>query len=213
MNEKYKALVSKLPFPHHASGAYQALLNCGLGALPAVQTGLRHKSADVRYRCCQFLDHYLMPEIIDDLVAMLDDPDHRVRCAALHTVTCDRCKEGSCRPEEAKVLPRAIGLLADDPNLHVRTMAVEVVGRCVHSSPEAEAALLKARGLDSSPTIRKKAGWYVPGGPIHRRTVPKVRRAGGTKPRSEVDAAFERRDLLEPRFRTETPIPLDLSTR
>ena len=110
MNEKYKALVSKLPFPHHVSGAYQALLNCGLGALPAVQTGSRHKSADVRYRCCQFLDHYLMPEIIDDLVAMLDDPDHRVRCAALHTVTCDRCKEGSCRPEEAKVLPRAIEL-------------------------------------------------------------------------------------------------------
>jgi hypothetical protein len=213
VSEKFRALVNKLAFPHHASGAYRALLNCGLRALPAVQTGLQHKSADVRYRCCQFLDHYLMPEIIDDLVVMLDDPDHRVRCAALHAVACDRCKEGSCRPEEATVLPRAIGLLADDPNPHVRAMAVEVVARWVHSNPEAEAALLRARGSDSSPTVRKKAGWYVPGGPIHGRTVPSVRGKAGNRPQSEVDAAFERRDLPEPRFRTEPAIPLHLSTR
>jgi hypothetical protein len=49
-------------------------------------------------------------------------------------------------------------------------MAVELVGRFVHGKPEAEAALVRAREADPSPALRKKAGWYAPGGAIHRRT-------------------------------------------
>lgn len=61
-------------------------------------------------------------------------------------------------------------LLGHDPDAHVRAMAVELVGRFVHSNAEAEAALAHARDADSSPAVRKKAGWYAPGGTIHRRT-------------------------------------------
>jgi HEAT repeats len=176
VSEQYRDLVSQLAVPHRAKGAHRALLGCGLDALPAVREGLQHQNADVRYWCCQFLDHFLVPEVMDDLVGMLDDADHRVRCSALHSLACDRCKEGSCRPEEAKVLPKTIALMENDPDPHVRANAVGLVGRWVHTNRDAEAALLRAMGSDSSPAVRKKAGWLVPGGTIHRRTAPKVRR-------------------------------------
>src|SRR5271155_1944201 len=35
------------------------------------------------------------------------------------------------------------------------------------------AALVEAMKSDSSPAVRKKAGWYAPGGSIYRRTTPK----------------------------------------
>ena len=98
------------------------------------------------------------PGAMDDLVAMLGDPDARVRSSALHALTCDRCKEGSCRPIEAKVLPRAIALLAADPDAHVRAHAIGFVGRWVHTNPAAEVALLRAMRSDSSASAKRLAG-------------------------------------------------------
>jgi len=177
VNERYKSLIGKLGIPHHAGGAYRALVSAGLDALPAVREGLRHENADVRHRCCLFLDHFITQDAMDDLVAMLGDPDARVRTSALHALACDRCKEGSCRPIEAKVFPRAIALLAADPDAHVRAPAIGFVGRWVHTSPAAEVALLRAMRSDSSPAVRKKAGWLVPGGAIYRKTAPKAQEA------------------------------------
>ena len=166
-------LLADLAIPHRAKRAYRQLLGRGLDAVPVARRGPRHASPDVRYFCCQYLDRFLDPEILGDLISMLGDPDHRVRLATLHTLACDRCKEGDCHPEEAQVLPLAIGLLANDPDAHVRAMAVEVVGQWVHTSSAAEAILLTAMKSDPSTTVRKKAGWYAPGGTIHRRTAPK----------------------------------------
>jgi hypothetical protein len=104
---------------------------------------------------------------------MLNDRDERVRCSALHTLACDRCKEGSCKPEEADVLPKAMKMLETDPDAHVRAMAIEVVGQFVHANTLAIAAISAARRSDDSATVRKKAGWYLPGGPVHRRTKPR----------------------------------------
>jgi hypothetical protein len=177
VSDQCRELVRKLAIPHHARSAHRALLRNGLAALPAVQEGLRHDSADVRPWCCQFLDHFLVPEAMNDLIAMLDDPDSRVRCSALHTLGCDQCKKGSCRPEEAKVLPRAIALVAYDPDPHVRAHAIGLVGRWVHTNADIEALLSNAMKSDPSPAVRKKASWLVPGGTIYQRTALKARKA------------------------------------
>jgi hypothetical protein len=47
-----------------------------------------------------------------------------------------------------------------------------VVGQWVHDRREAVAALERARDSDASSAVRKKAGWYTPGGPIFLRTMP-----------------------------------------
>lgn len=71
------------------------------------------------------------------------------------------------------VLPRAIRMLRDDPSRHVRAIAAEVVGRWVHVDRAAEGALLDAHENDPASAVRKKAGWYAPGGTIYRRTQPR----------------------------------------
>ena len=75
----YDELIGRLAVPHHAGQAYRALLRAGLDALSAIRAGLRHESAEVRRHCCLFLDHFVTQEAMDDLAAMLDNPDARVR--------------------------------------------------------------------------------------------------------------------------------------
>jgi HEAT repeat protein len=174
-------LINRLGVPHRAPDAYRALFRLGFAAVPAARAGLRHDNAAVRYHCCALLDHFLVPEALPDLIAMLRDPDPQVRCSALHTLACDRCKEGACRPTEAAVLPEALRVLSEDASAHVRAMAIEVIGQYVHTNPVAERALVEATTRDPSPAVRKKAGWYAPGGAIYRRTASRpVRRARRT---------------------------------
>ncbi|MFI4933874.1 MAG: HEAT repeat domain-containing protein [Caulobacterales bacterium] len=170
MADDYRALVERLAVPHRASGVYRTLLAAGRDALAAVRTGLHHGSGAVRYQCCRLMDHLAGADTLDELVALLDDPDHRVRLSVLHTLACERCKEDDWRPDEAQVLNPALARLHGDADAHVRAMAIEVVGRWVHTQPAALSALERASHADPSPTVRKKARWHLPGGAIHRRT-------------------------------------------
>ena len=98
-----------------------------------------------------------MPETLPDLMRMLNDSDKRVRCSALHTLACDPCKEGtSCRPEEGPVLPKAMELLASDPDAHVRALAIEVVGQFVHTNTLAVVAISSALKMTKAPRFAKR---------------------------------------------------------
>ncbi|HTX49746.1 MAG TPA: hypothetical protein VME40_10185 [Caulobacteraceae bacterium] len=176
MSETTADLVERLAVRHHAPAVFRELLALGPGAMSAVRAGLRHPDAAVRYYCARFLDHYLAPGELGDLIGVLDDPVAGVRVAALHALACDKCKTGD-KPDRAKALPDALRILADDADAHVRAMAIEVVGRLVHESGAARKALQTAASCDPSPAVRKKARWYAPGGPIFNRTRPRLRRA------------------------------------
>ncbi|MBG7704489.1 HEAT repeat domain-containing protein [Streptomyces sp. MC1] len=168
-----EALVSSLGDPQRAVAAYHELLRRAEGALSAIRTGLRHENPAVREGCCRLLDHLVDTDSMDDLVAMADDPDARVRIAAFHALACDRCKGDTCAPGADRVLHPALRHLASDPDPHVRSMAVELVGKFAHTDARAIAALRASHAQDASPAVRKKAGWYVPGGTIHERTAPR----------------------------------------
>jgi HEAT repeat protein len=172
----FDAWVALLADPGRRRRALWHLVLSGPDAREAVRGGVDHPDAAVREGCARALDHLADPSSFPALAAMLGDGDPGVRTSALHALACDRCKDGACRPDKATVLGPAARLLAADPDPHVRAMAVEVVGRWVHTDPDAEAAVVHAHQHDPSPAVRKKAGWYAPGGPIHRRTAPKPAR-------------------------------------
>src|ERR1051325_7810817 len=106
-----RQLIERLATRHHAHAALRELLARGLAALPAVRDGLRHANPDVRYYCCRYLDNFLEPDVVPDLLSMLTDSHAGVRSTALHTLLCDRCKKGACRPDRAEILSRALLLL------------------------------------------------------------------------------------------------------
>lgn len=174
-SEGFEGWVEQLADPLRAKRAYWHLVLTGRDALPAVRAGLGDANADVRAYCAQALDRLVDEESFPLLVQLLDDTDGRVRWHALHALACDRCKETACRPSKAEVLGPAILRLREDPSRHVRAIAAEVVGRWVHEDEAAATALIEARDLDPEPTVRKKAGWYAPGGSIHRKTAPRQR--------------------------------------
>lgn len=163
--------------PLRAPRAYWHLVLTGEEALPAVRAGLASPQADVRRWCTKVLDHLADAESFPLLIDRLADPDPQVRIEGLHALACDRCKDNSCRPDAASVLPAAIRLLRADPDRHVRARAVELVGRWVHSHPSAADALVHARDHDAASSVRKVAGWYAPGGTIFRKTAPRPSRS------------------------------------
>jgi HEAT repeat protein len=165
--------VELLADPIRAKRVYWHLVLSGRSALPAIRTGLQHPNADVRMYCAKTLDHLVDEDSFPELIAMLEDTDARVRWDALHALACDRCKNKTCWPNKSEVLPRAIRLLRSDPSAHVRAVAVEVVGRWVHDDVTAATALSDARDTDPESSVRKKAGWYAPGGTIYLKTASK----------------------------------------
>jgi HEAT repeat protein len=142
----------------------------GSSVLPALSAGLRHSNADVRYHCLALLDHLVSPDLFEEMIAMLRDPDARVRVMALHALACDRCKTTDCKPVQRNALPEALRLLREDSDAHVRAMAIELIGHFAHDTPVAAEALMAAQIQDPSPAVRKKASWYAPGGAIYTRT-------------------------------------------
>ncbi|MYT33063.1 MULTISPECIES: hypothetical protein [unclassified Streptomyces] len=75
-------------------------------------------------------------------------------------------REGCCRLLDHLVDTESMGELI--------AMAAELVGKFTHSDARATAALQTSHAGDPSPAVRKKAGWFVPGGAIYERAARRV---------------------------------------
>ena len=154
-------LLDKLAVPHVARAAYWRLFRLSANDNSIVRTGLRHPDGEVRAACCQILDHYLDDAALADVLKHTTDPDPRVRWWALHTLGCDRCKEGSCRPGEADFVPVAIDRLANDPIARVRLVAVTTLGPAAERNADVTAALERAVTNDNDRAVRKAAARFL----------------------------------------------------
>ena len=172
--ERCRGHVQDLAVKHRAKYALRALMAAGTSATAALREGLSHPEPAVRIGCCQVLDHFMDEAALPELMANLNHEDEQVRAWAMHALACDRCKEGSCRPGEADVLPIAARMLVEDRGRRVRQMAAGVLGPSVHRSPVARQALEHAGAHDPHPVVRKIARWYIPGGPLYKRLAPKA---------------------------------------
>ncbi|MFB7616337.1 HEAT repeat domain-containing protein [Kitasatospora sp. NPDC056181] len=97
-----------------------------------------------------------------------------VRNAAFHAFACDRRNGDARAPGADRVLEPALRHLASDPDPGVRATAAELVGRFSRTDARAVAALQTSHAQDPNPALRKKAGWFIPGGPFHERTGPRA---------------------------------------
>jgi HEAT repeat protein len=161
-HDDFDGWVGLLADPVRGRQAYWHLVLSGADALPTIRRGLDSYSVEARRYCAKALDHLVDEDAYPQLIAMLGDDDDQVRDA--------------CRPEKTDVLPQAIRLLLHDRNKYARAMAVEVVGRWAHVDESAALALARARDEDPEPSVRKKGGWYAPGGTIYRKTTPRAAR-------------------------------------
>jgi HEAT repeat protein len=171
----YDDYVAELAIKHRESAAFWHLVYSGEAALPAVRKGLSSRDPKIRRDCTRVLDHLVNEDSWPELIAMVGDRDPNVRAWALHSLACDRCKENSCRPDKDEVMLRAISAMQTDPVAGVRSMAVEVVARWVYDDADAEAAITDVRDSDPDPGVRKKAGWFAPGGVRYEKKKPKSR--------------------------------------
>ena len=173
--EDFDAFVEHLAIPHRARRAYWHLRLSGAAAVPALRRGLEHPNAVVRSECVAILDRSLDDEALPDIVRLLDDPDPVVVGRALHTLACDECKEGSCRPGENLFVPKAIDILQSYPHPRVRFAAADALGKVVHHNADALSALEAAAVNDPERGVRKGAALRIPGGSIYERTKPRAR--------------------------------------
>jgi hypothetical protein len=183
--DDYAGLVKALGVPYRRAEAYRRLLSAGERAVDAVQDGLHDESPEVITGCLRILDHHLREDAIPALLENMRHPHPSVRAWALHALACDRCKEGACRPGEDDAIPMAIDMLENDPSHAVRTMAADMLGPSAVRNEAVVAALVAAAANDPHPNVRKKANWYVPGGPIYKRLERKARQQDRKRQKTE----------------------------
>ena len=155
-------VLDRLTVEHLSRAAYWRLWEGAMSDNSTVRLGLQHPDPSVRASCAQILDHFLDDAALADIVDCLDDDNPRVRRWALHTLGCDRCKEGACRPGEDIFLPAAMCMLRDDPDASVRAAAATTLGRSAATRrADVAEALAAARDGDPDRQVRKVAARFV----------------------------------------------------
>lgn len=125
--------------------AYQNLLETGSEALPAVRDGLGHDSWQVRRWCAMVVDQIADPESLRRLIPLLDDPHRKVRLWAVHSISCDPCKDAVENPID--VVPLLIHRMLADRSVGVRRMAAAMLANH-HPDPRACRAFRKLLEAD-----------------------------------------------------------------
>lgn len=114
--------------------AYQALIELGGEALPAIRSGLGHGNWQVRKWSAMILDQVADAESLAALVPLLRDPKADVRLWAVHSLACEHCKDDVSCPVD--VVPHLIERIEVDESIRVRRMATIMLGT-EYSDPRA----------------------------------------------------------------------------
>jgi HEAT repeat protein len=136
--------------------ARRHLLGIGERAVPAIRRGVHHDDPVVRRACVSLLDQLLDEDAIPDLVAALDDDDTEVVGRALHSLACDACTKGACRPSDDLWVGRAIELAASD-DADLRAKAIDALGKALERSATVGDAIARIAETEPHPGLRAMA--------------------------------------------------------
>jgi HEAT repeats len=144
--------------PRHAAG--QALAAAGADGVEVALESMHHPDPKVRRGVAGFLDHHATDTCVPHLTALaLYDPDPDVRRTALHTLSCERCKE---TPLQGDVLPLVVRAFREDPNRLVRANAGSLLRERFHE-PQVREAFRAAAVEDPSGLVRRRAAYHLMG--------------------------------------------------
>ena len=111
--------------------ALLALYQRGTAALPAIREGLKHSNWHVRRWCAACVDNFADAQTLHSLVPLLRDPKDKVRVWAVHSLSCESCKDG---PNPVDAVPLLLERIENDPSVRVRRQAVAMLAQ--HRSPD-----------------------------------------------------------------------------
>ena len=125
-------LVAEFANGKNRMAAFLALYARGAAALPAVREGLKHSDWQIRRWSAMFVDNFADGETLRVLTALLRDPKPEVRVWAVHSLSCESCKDG---PNPIDAVPLLLERIEKDASLKVRRQAVAMLAH--HRTPDA----------------------------------------------------------------------------
>jgi HEAT repeat protein len=111
--------------------AYLALYQRGQQALPAVRKGFKQTNWQVRKWCTLFADNFADAETLHAMAPLVQDPKSDVRRCAVHSISCESCKDG---PNPIDAIPLLLQRIERDESIRVRRQAVGMLAH--HRSPD-----------------------------------------------------------------------------
>lgn len=128
--------------------------------------GAAHPNWRVRRGSCRLLDDLtITPDSLMALERCLEDPEPRVRRAALHTLSCQHCKPEGCVVDQRAIFERMI----HDRNRRVREGIVGTLGWTAHGQWSLD-LLIKVAADDPSAHLRDLARRGIERMELMRRT-------------------------------------------
>jgi HEAT repeat protein len=125
-------LVAEFANGKNRMAAFLALYARGLKALPAVRAGLKHANWQIRRWSAIFADNFADAETLHALTPLLRDPKAEVRVWAVHSLSCENCKDG---PNPIDAIPLLLERIEQDESIKVRRQAVAMLAH--HRTPDA----------------------------------------------------------------------------
>ena len=124
-------LVDEFANPENRMAAFLALYARGAAALPFVRAGLERANWQVRRWCAMLADNFADAETLRALIPLLHDPKSQVRVWAVHSLSCEGCKDG---PNPIDPIPLLLERIELDDSIKVRRHAVAMLAH--HRTPD-----------------------------------------------------------------------------
>lgn len=131
--------------------AFLALYSRGQEALPAIRAGFRDSNWQVRRWCALFADNSADTETLRALLPLARDPKSQVRLWAVHSLSCEVCKDG---PNPIDAVPILLDRIERDESIRVRRQAAAMLAH--HRDPDARVlpAFRRILALETDRRIR-----------------------------------------------------------
>lgn len=126
--------------------------------LDLLRAGMASPSWRTRAACAGLMDHLADRTCAGPLLALLRDPQEKVRRAALHSVSCEECKDA---PLCIDWVPEVSWLAKSDPIVRVRRIATLILGQ--RREDDRARTTLTRLLADRDKTVAARARWALEG--------------------------------------------------